>query len=355
MSTRTKPAAASCLRQSKSAPRTLMRQRKTILPLILLIALLAAAALFSILVGTRTVSPTVFFDLLAGHRHNDIEGDIIDVRITRTIWGLIIGAALGLAGAGMQGVTRNPLGDPGILGVNTGAAFAVVAGITFFGVTSPTLYAVFAFVGACIASGVVYTLASIGQDGATPVKLALMGAAFTAGVGSFTSAFILLNQNALDDLRRWQVGSVAGKDLANLWPAGAFIAVGALILLAGARTINNFALGDDMAASLGENVNAKRFLLFIGITLLCGAATALAGPIAFLGLMAPHAMRSLLGADYRVLLPAAAVFGAVILLIADTVGRIVIPPQEVQVGVSTIVVGVPVFIYLIRTKKAVDL
>lgn len=323
--------------------------------LCLLLVLTCMTAVFSVLVGTRFIDPTTVFSTLTGHGPEGIEGAVIDARITRTLWGLIIGATLGLAGAGMQGITRNPLGDPGILGVNSGAAFAVVTGITFLGVKSTTEYSVLAFVGAAAASALVYAFASIGKDGATPVKLALMGAALSAGLGSLTSALILTRQNALDDLRRWQVGSIAGKDLETLFPSGILLLVGALILFTGSRTINNLALGDDMAASLGENVNRRRFILFIGITLLVGAAVALAGPIAFLGLVAPHAMRSFISADYRVLLPASALFGAVILLLADTIGRVLMPPQEIQVGVSTIVVGVPVFIYLIRRSKGASL
>ena len=323
--------------------------------LCLLLVLTCMTAALSLLVGTRFIDPATVLSTLTGHRPEGIEGAVIDARITRTLWGLIIGTTLGLAGAGMQGITRNPLGDPGILGVNSGAAFAVVTGITFLGVKSTTEYSVLAFVGAAAASALVYAFASIGKDGATPVKLALMGAALSAGLGSLTSALILTRQNALDDLRRWQVGSIAGKDLENLFPSGILLLVGALILFTGSRTINNLALGDDMAASLGENVNRRRFILFIGITLLVGAAVALAGPIAFLGLMAPHAMRSFISADYRLLLPASALFGAVILLLADTLGRVLMPPQEIQVGVSTIVVGVPVFIYLIRRSKGASL
>ena len=323
--------------------------------LCLLLILTCVAAALSLLVGARFIDPATVLGTLTGYRPEGIESAVIDARITRTIWGLIIGAALGLAGAGMQGITRNLLGDPGILGVNSGAAFAVVTGITFLGVKSTTEYSVLAFVGGAAASALVYAFASIGKDGATPVKLALMGAALSAGLGSLTSALILTRQNALDDLRRWQVGSIAGKDLESLYPSGILLLVGALILLVGSRTINNLALGDDMAASLGENVNRRRYILFIGITLLVGAAVALAGPIAFLGLMAPHAMRSFISADYRMLLPASALFGAVILLLADTLGRVLMPPQEIQVGVSTIVVGVPVFIYLIRRSKGASL
>ncbi|OFQ65752.1 iron ABC transporter permease [Rothia sp. HMSC061E04] len=311
--------------QDRGQGRSLWKARYLPRLLALIVLILVAVAL-SMLIGTRFIAPDTVWGVLTGNRPEGIESSIIDARGTRTIWGLLIGATLGLAGAGMQGITRNPLGDPGILGVNSGAASALV-----------------------------YAFASIGKDGATPVKLALMGAVLSAGLGSLTSALILTRQNALDDLRRWQVGSIAGKDLENLFPSGILLLVGALILFTGSRTINNLALGDDMAASLGENVNRRRFILFIGITLLVGAAVALAGPIAFLGLMAPHAMRSFISADYRMLLPASALFGAVILLLADTLGRLLMPPQEIQVGVSTIVVGVPVFIYLIRRSKGASL
>lgn len=231
----------------------------------------------------------------------------------------------------------------------------MVTGVTFFSLSSTGSYALWAFAGATTSAVAVYTLASLGGGGATPLKLALMGAALTAGFGAATSALILRNQNTLDDLRRWKIGSVAGADIASLYPAGLLLAVGALVVLTGAKTINSLALGDDMATALGETVGLRRLVLTLGVTLLVGTSIALTGPIGFIGLMAPHAMRALSGADYRYLLPFSALAGATLLILADTAGRIIMPPQEMQVGVMTVALGVPVFIYLVRRGKAVSL
>lgn len=330
-------------------------QHRTSTTLLFLLILLTLTALASFAIGTRTIPTSTVIDYITQQPIADADAAVLTQRATRTLWAATIGAALALAGAGMQGITRNPLGDPGILGVNAGAAFAVVTGITYFSISSTTAYTLWAFTGAAITSVLVYALASIGSGGATPIKLALMGAAISAGLGSITSAFILRNTNALDDLRRWQVGTVAGANPHDLYPAAILLILGAAILLANATTINNFALGDDTAASLGENVPLKRAIVALGITLLVGTSVALTGPIAFLGLMAPHAMRALTGADYRTLLPTSALFGATILIAADTAGRILLPPQEIQVGVTTVIVGVPVFLYLVRRAKAVNL
>lgn len=334
----------------------LRRARRHRTPTITILTLLLFAAIvISILVGARSIAMPVFADYLSGKPVSDIENAIIDQRLVRTYWAASIGAALALAGAGMQGVTRNPLGDPGILGVNSGAAFAVVFGIAFLGIESATGFALLAFIGAAITSVLVYALASIGRDGATPVKLALMGAAISAGLGSLTAAFILRFSDALDSLRKWQLGTVAGASTEDYLPGAFLLLVGAFIMVLSMNTINSFALGDDMAASLGENVALKRFIIFIGITLLCGTATSMAGPIAFIGLMAPHAVRALVGPDYRLIVPLSALLGAALLVLADTVGRVIMPPEEVQVGVTMVVIGVPVFLSLIRTQKAVDL
>ncbi|MEX3611454.1 iron ABC transporter permease [Rothia sp. LK2588] len=320
-----------------------------------LVVVLVLAAVASLTLGTRPVALATALQHFTGGDVAQMDAAVLDQRAVRTLWAATIGAALALAGAGMQGVTRNPLGDPGILGINAGAACAVVVGISFFGVASATGFAVLALFGAGLASVLVYALAAIGRDGATPVKLALMGAAITAALGSFTSALILQFNDALDSLRTWQLGSVAGANMANYFPGALLIAIGAAILVGGARTINNFALGDDMATALGENVALKRFILFVGITLLAGTATSMTGPIAFLGLMAPHALRTLIGPDYRKLIPLSAVLGAALLIIADTIGRIVLPPEEVQVGVMMVVMGVPAFIAIVRSHKVVGL
>lgn len=317
--------------------------------------LLALAALASFGLGARPISLTTLLDYLAGGSVAEADAAVLTQRSVRTLTAGLVGAALGLAGAGLQGITRNPLGDPGILGINAGAACAVVAGITFFSAGSTAAFALWAFAGAVASALAVYALASPGAGGATPIKLALMGAALTAGLGAVTSALILTNQATLDNLRRWQIGTVAGADLSDLAVAVPLLAIGAVIVLTGAKTINSFALGDDMAASLGENVAARRLVITGGITLLVGTALALTGPIAFLGLLAPHAMRALAGADYRALLPLSALFGAALLILADTAGRVIAPPQEIQVGVMMVALGVPVFIYLVRRGKAVNL
>lgn len=330
-------------------------KQRTTLTLLALTLLLATTALLSLALGTRPIAPTTILDYLTNTPTNPTDTAVLNQRVTRTIWAATIGASLALAGAAMQGLTRNPLGDPGILGINAGAAFAVVTGITFFSINTTSSYALWAFTGATLTSILVYSLASIGSGGATPVKLALMGAAITAGLSSITSAFILHNHNTLDDLRRWQVGTVAGANPHDLYPSGLLLILGALIILTHAKSINNFALGDDMATALGENTTLKRATITLGITLLVGTAVALTGPIAFLGLMAPHAMRALTGPNYQTLLPTSALFGASILITADTIGRIILPPEEVQVGVTTVIVGVPVFLYLVRRAKAVNL
>ncbi len=331
------------------------RRQRTLAVTAALVVLLALVVVSSIFWGTRDVGVNTVWNYFT---HADLPAmteAVLDQRSMRTLWAGTIGAALALAGAGMQGVTRNPLGDPGILGVNAGAAFAVVVGISLLGINSSTGMAGLAFIGAGITSALVYGLASVGRDGATPVKLALMGAAISAGLGSLTSALILNFSNALDSLRKWQLGSVAGSSMEEFFPGVFLLIAGALIIVLGARSINNFALGDDMATALGENVVLKRFIIFIGITLLSGTATSMCGPIAFLGLMAPHALRALVGPDYRAIIPLSALFGAALLIVADTVGRVIMPPEEIQVGVTMVVIGVPVFIYLVRTKKAVEL
>lgn len=344
------------LASAQAVPAHPHNHRKKLLgTLVVLLVLLALAAILSIFLGTRDISASTVGDYITGATLPDMMQAVLDQRAVRTLWAGSIGAALALAGAGMQGVTRNPLGDPGILGVNAGAAFAVVLGISVLGIASATGMALMAFGGAALASALVYGLASIGRDGATPVKLALIGAAFSAGVGSLTSALILQFSDALDSLRKWQLGTVAGSSMEEFFPGIWLLIAGALIILVGASSINNFALGDDMASALGENVALKRFIIFIGITLLCGTATSMCGPIAFLGLMAPHAVRSLVGPDYRAIIPLSALFGAALLIFADTLGRIILPPEEIQVGVTMVVIGVPVFLYLVRTKKAVEL
>ena len=290
-------------------------------------------------------------------RFDPANGDhaVVHARIPRTVLGLLAGGALGLAGAAMQGVARNPLADPGIIGVNAGAALAVVTGIYVFGVSSLTGYIWFAFVGAAAAAVVVYLIASLGRDGATPVKLALAGAALSAGLFSLMNVILVSSRDTLDRFRFWQVGGIAGRDWSVILPGLPFLLLGAAIVLATGRILNSLALGDDIARGLGQRVGLARGITALGIVLLCGSATALAGPIGFVGLVVPHAVRFLIGPDYRWILPFSLVLAPALLLAADVIGRVVLLPGEVPAGIMTALVGAPVFVWLVRRSKGAGL
>ena len=319
---------------------------------VVVLALLAGA---SLAVGARDVSLAAVWQALTAFDPANGGHAVVHARIPRTVLGLLAGGALGLAGAAMQGVARNPLADPGIIGVNAGAALAVVTGIHVFGVATFSGYIWFAFLGAAAAAVVVYLVASLGREGATPVKLALAGAALSAGLYSLMNVILVSSQDTLDRFRFWQVGGIAGRDWPVILPALPFLAGGALIVLMAGRILNGLALGDDIARGLGQRVGLSRAVTALGIVLLCGSATALAGPIGFIGLVIPHAVRFLTGPDYRWILPFSLVAAPVLLLGADIVGRVVLLPGEVPAGIMTALVGAPVFVWLIRRGKGAGL
>jgi iron complex transport system permease protein len=318
--------------------------------------LLLTVIIASLAVGTKPIPTGTVLEALIGY-DPALEDHLIvhGLRMPRTIVGLLVGVALGLAGGVMQGVTRNPLADPGILGVSAGAALFVVIGIYWFGVATLTGYVWFSFAGAAVASLAVYALGSLGREGATPVKLALAGAAITAFLASITTTILLLDLATLDQFRFWAVGSIAGRDATIAAQLAPFIAVGALMALASGRVLNALALGDDVARSLGQRVGAARAFAALSVVLLVGAATAAAGPIGFVGLTVPHIARAITGPDYRWVLPYAAVLAATLLLASDILGRVVARPGELQVGIVTAVVGAPFFIALVRRRKLADL
>nr|WP_312876664.1 iron chelate uptake ABC transporter family permease subunit [Streptomyces bohaiensis] len=278
-----------------------------------------------------------------------------EVRVPRTIAGLLAGLALGLAGAVMQGVARNPLADPGILGVNAGAAVAVVLAITLLGLNSANQYIWFGFLGALLASVMVYGIGSLGRDGATPVKLALAGAATSAVLGSITTAILLTDSRTFDHYRFWQVGSLTARDADVLWLAVPFIFFGTVAALGLGGSLNALALGDDLARALGQRVGRARLGAAAAVVLLCGSATVVAGPIAFLGLIVPHAVRTFTGPDYRWVLPYSALAAPALLLTADLVGRFLASPGEVQVGVVTAAIGCVPFVLLVRRHRLAEL
>jgi iron complex transport system permease protein len=319
------------------------------------VVVLVVVCCASLAVGARGLSLEIVWQALS--QFNPANGDhaVVHARIPRTVLGLLAGAALGLAGAAMQGVARNPLADPGIIGVNAGAALAVVTGIYVSGISSLTGYIWFAFIGAAAAAVVVYLIASMGRDGATPVKLALAGAALSAGLFSLMNVILVSSQDTLDRFRFWQVGGIAGRDWSVVLPGLPFLIVGALIVLLAGRVLNSLALGDDVARGLGQNVGLARAVTALGIVLLCGSATALAGPIGFVGLVVPHAVRSLTGPDYRWILPFSAVLAPALLLVSDVVGRVILLPGEVPAGIMTALIGAPVFVWLVRRGKGAGL
>jgi len=323
--------------------------------LLVALAALLVVILLSIAVGAKPIP-------LSGVVHALFDGldttdgvVVLDLRLPRTLLGVAIGAALAMAGVLMQALTRNPLADPGILGVNIGASTAVVLAIWIWRFTDLTSYVWFAFVGAGVASVLVYLLGSRGRSGATPVRLALAGTAVTAVLGSLISFVTLLNPAVFDQFRFWGVGSVAGVRMSIVWQVLPFLAVGALLAFGLSGALNALALGDETARALGNSVTRTRVLGALAVTLLCGAATAAAGPIGFIGLTVPHIARMVTGPDHRWLIPYSLVLGPILLLGADVVGRVVARPGEIQVGIVTAVVGAPVFVALVRRRRIPEL
>lgn len=318
------------------------------------VALLVVLSLLSLAFGTRIVSLDELFAALGGDTTGIAEAAIVK-RIPRTVLAILIGAALAVSGATMQAVTRNPLADPGILGVSSGAALAVVTGIAFFGLANPFVYIWVAIAGASVAAVFVYTVGSLGRGGATPLKLALAGAAISATFSSLISAILLPRVDILSTFRFWQIGGVGGATWDRIAIIVPFLACGALICLLSARGMNSLGLGDDLAAGLGEHVLRTRLIAAAGAVILCGAATAIAGPIGFVGLVVPHFCRLLVGPDQRWLIPFSAIAGACLLVAADIVGRVIARPSEIEVGIITAIIGAPFFIWIVRRQKVSEL
>ncbi len=322
----------------------------------LLALALAAVLVLSITVGARPIALADIWNALTAFDATQTNHKIIlDLRLPRTLVGLLVGAALGLSGAILQGATRNPLADPGILGINAGATLCVVLGISVFGITQLSGYVWLAFLGAGAAMLVVYLVASLGREGATPVKLALAGAAVTAALTSVTSAILITNVETLDQIRFWQVGALTGRTTDILLQVAPFILAGTVLALLTSRILDGLALGDDVARGLGLKVQRGRALVGLAAVILAGAATAAAGPIAFVGLTVPHLARAFTGPNYRWILPYSMLLAPILLLGADIIGRIIVPPGELQVGIVTAALGAPFFIALVRRRKLAEL
>ncbi|MGD2204340.1 FecCD family ABC transporter permease [Microbacterium maritypicum] len=319
------------------------------------IVVLVVLSILSISFGVRAVSFDDIAAALTGRTDTIAEAAIVK-RIPRTVLALLVGAALALSGATMQAVTRNPIADPGILGVSNGASLAVVCGIAFFGLADPYGQMAFAIAGAGIAAVFVYTVGSLGRGGATPLKLALAGAATSAAFASLISAIMLPRVDLLQTFQSWQIGGVGGAEWPRIALTAPVLAVGALICFLCSRGMNSLALGDEIAKGLGENVFRTRLISALGAVILAGAATAIAGPIGFVGLIIPHVCRMLVGTDHRWLLPFSAIAGAALLTASDIVGRVIAPSsEEIQVGIITAIIGAPFFIWIVRRQKVREL
>jgi iron complex transport system permease protein len=317
------------------------------------VILLALVVTASFLVGARPITPAVAVQALLAFDPGLADHIIIhDYRLPRTLLGLLCGAAFGVAGALIQAATRNPLADPGILGVNAGAAFFVTIAVGLLGWQSVNAYLWAAFAGAVAVTLVVYALGATGREGATPVRLVLSGVALSAVLGGIGSSITLFNPQAFDAMRLWSVGSLAGRDMAVVKAVAPFIILGLIVALSAARSLNAVALGDDMARSFGVNIRQARILVVIAVTLLAGAGTAAVGPIGFVGLMVPHAVRWIIGPDQRRIMVMTTIFAPVLLLSADSAGRLILYPGELDAGIVTAFIGAPVLILLARGKGA---
>jgi iron complex transport system permease protein len=322
----------------------------------LLLVLVVAVCLLSIAVGTRPIGLGTVWQALTDATTPGDEAVIVRrLRVPRTLLGLLAGLALGISGALMQGHTRNPLGDPGLLGVTAGASFSVVLAISLLGISTPAGYIWFALAGALAGSVAVFAIGSSGRGGATPVSLALAGAALSALLYALIQAVTTRESTTLDAFRFWVVGALAGRDSDVVVQVAPFITAGVVLAVLNAPALNLLGLGEDVARGLGQRVRLARATGLAAITLLAGAATAACGPLAFLGLVVPHMARAVTGPDHRWLVPYSGLLGVVFLLLADVLGRIAARPGELQVGIVLAVLGAPCFIALVRRRRLVQL
>lgn len=326
-------------------------RRFSLLVALSLVAIVVAGVL-GMTIGSHAMPAGTAIDALLHYDPgNDDHRIVVLSRLPRTVLSLVVGLALGLAGALMQSVTRNPLADPGLLGVNAGASAAVVAAIAFFGVTEVSGYIWFAFAGAALTSVLVYLLGTAHRSAATPARLALAGAAVSIALAAATSAILISNEQTFNTFRFWAVGSTQGRGLDVTWPVLPFVVVGLLVSLLLIRSLNAVALGEDAARGLGARSGLTRVGSALAVVLLAGAATAAAGPIGFVGLAAPHIVRGVVGPDHRLLIPAVLVVAPAFLLIADLVGRAAVAPAELQTGIAVAALGGPIFVGLVRSRR----
>lgn len=328
-----------------------MKYSKIIILAAVSLVLLLVCILASLAFGSRFVSFNDVMNALIYSKKETLSEIVVNERIPRTVFGIIAGAALGVSGALMQAITRNPIADPSILGVNTGASLFVVSGIAFFRIGSSSQYIWFALAGAAVTSVFVYGIGSMGYGGATPIKLALAGAATSAALSSVVSAIILPRTEVMNAFRFWQVGSISGATWESITAILPFLLVGFLIGILTSPALDALALGDDVATGLGVRTGVVRLIGAIAGVLLCGATTAIAGPIGFIGLMVPHTMRLICGPNLRLIIPMSAIGGAILLTISDVLGRLIGSPSELEAGIITAFLGAPILIIIAMKAK----
>ncbi len=321
-----------------------------------LVAALAVAVVAGIAVGSRSLPLADVLRVLVTPDGSEASLVVHDLRLPRTLVGLAVGAALGVAGAQLQGLTRNPLADPGLLGVAAGAALGVVVATTVLPAPSALARSGAARRGGRGAGAGVAALAgpaataSRPRDGGT-LDLVLAGVAVTAVLSAVTTVLVLLDADTLDAYRFWAVGSIAGRDLAVLVGAAPVLVAGAVLAVVGVRGLDSLALGDDLARGLGTRVARTRAVVVGSATLLTAGAVAVAGPIVFVGLVVPHVARALVGPSHARLLPASALVGAAFVVLAGVVGRVAARPGELQVGIVTALLGAPVLVWLVQRSR----
>lgn len=315
------------------------------------IIILLVSVVLSITYGAKSVGLSDVIDAITGNNTSSYNVNVVQARIPRTLFGIIAGAALSISGVLMQSITRNPIADPSILGVNTGASLFIVCGISFFNIQSKGAYILFAFAGAMLTALFVYRLANMGYGGATPIKLAISGAAISTALSSLISIVVMPDSSVMTTFRFWQIGSIGGTSINDILLLLPFALVAVCISLLMSHNLDAMLLSDETAKSLGLNINQTRAIAAICGVLLCATTTALAGPISFVGLMIPHLIRGLIGSAHKPLIICSGIYGGAVLIFADILGRVLGNPGELESGIMTALIGAPVFIYIIRKAK----
>lgn len=332
-----------------------MNSKKTQLAYIIGISILILTLFISITYGVKSVGLSDVIDAFIDSNSTDYNVNIVQARIPRSVFGLIAGAALSISGLLMQSITKNPIADPSVLGVNTGASLFIVIGITFFNLQSKLSYIGVSFIGAIITALFVYKLASAGYGGPTPIKLAIAGAATSTALSSFVSLIVMPNSSVMTTYRFWQIGSIGGTSFDDIKLVLPFILIGIIISILLSNNLDTILLSEDTATALGLNVNRTKAIAAFSGVLLCATVTALAGPISFVGLMVPHIIRMVLCSNHLHLICLSGIYGASILLISDVLGRILGRPGELETGIMTAIIGGPIFIIIIRKAKVQSL